>query len=72
MGAKMGKLFHEPNLPPVFHKYRVEYKKHQNTSIAIIYEKLLILKNRMHTQIARQTAEKGIQFIEIFLHSFFL
>lgn len=70
----MGKLFHEPELPPVFHKNRVEYKKHQNTSISIIYKykKLLILKNRMHTQIARQTAEKGIQFIEIFLHSFFL
>lgn len=48
-----------------------QYRKGKSTSIHHFYEKLLLLKNRMHTETAKKLAEERHQWIENFLKQFF-
>lgn len=48
-----------------------EYKKAGQTTINHFYEKLLLLKDRMHTKTAKQMAENRHKFMETFLDEFF-
>ncbi len=57
-GALLNRAIHDPENP-------------QDTSIAHFYQKLLKLKQTMHTKTARQIAEKRHKFIEEFLKEFF-
>jgi uncharacterized protein len=48
-----------------------EYRNGKSSSIHHFYEKLLLLKDRMHTKTAMQLAENRHQFMEEFLKQFY-
>jgi uncharacterized protein len=48
-----------------------EYKKAGQTTINHFYEKLLLLKDRMHTKTAKRMAKNRHKFMEAFLDEFF-
>jgi len=55
---------------PIMHKSFDNYKKKKSTSINHFHEKLLLLKDKLHTPKARQLAEERPQFMEKFLQTF--
>lgn len=69
-GAKQRLLF-DPALPPVMHSSFEEYKSKTSHTINHFYEKLLLLKERLHTATARQIAGKRHAFMEQFLENFY-
>jgi uncharacterized protein len=48
-----------------------EYKKHKSTAINHFYEKLLKLKDLIHTQTGKQIAKQRHEFMEKYLEQFF-
>lgn len=60
-----------PDKKPVFHTSFTQYKKNSASTINHFYEKLLLLKDRMHTNSARKIAKKRHKFMELYLKEFF-
>lgn len=60
-----------PEKKPVFHTSFAQYKKNSESTINHFYEKLLLLKDRMHTKSARKIAQKRHKFMELYLKEFF-
>lgn len=69
-GASKGRPMHDPAQPPQTHNSFAAYKANQGPTINHFYEKLLLLKDRMHTPTARQLAEPRHAFLETFLKQF--
>ncbi|MBU0488272.1 MAG: HD domain-containing protein [Bacteroidetes bacterium] len=69
-GSKKRQIF-DPVQRPVIHASFEEYKKSDGPTINHFYEKLLLLKDRMHTEVARSMAEERHSFMEKFLEHFF-
>jgi uncharacterized protein len=69
-GGSRGREMHNPEIKPVIHTSFEEYKKKQSTTINHFYEKLLLLKNLMNTETAKQIALQRHQFLEQFLVQF--
>ncbi len=63
-GGKAGNLIHHPEIKP-FSKLEI------TTTINHFYEKLLLLKDKMHTDTARQIAEQRHIYMEQFLQQFY-
>lgn len=61
---------HDPNVPPLLHGTKEEYKSRQSTTINHFYEKLLLLKDRMKTATGRAMAEDRHAYMEEFLARF--
>ncbi len=70
-GAILGRPIHDPALKPGSHRSSEDYRDSNSTSINHFYEKLLLLKDRMHTRTAKKIAEKRQRFMEKFLEKFF-
>jgi uncharacterized protein len=70
-GARMGHPLHEPGKEPVLHGNYEEYRGAKGTSINHFYEKLLLLKDRMHTGTAKKIAEERHRYMLEFLDRFF-
>jgi uncharacterized protein len=70
-GGHKGQTMHDPALPPTPHQSFGDYKKNSRSTINHFYEKLLLLKDRMHTAAGRRMAEARHQFMEQFLEQFF-
>ncbi len=70
-GGKMGHEIHNPNLKPILHNSFEEYKNSKSPTINHFYEKLLLLKDRMNTETARQIALGRHKYMEEFLQKFF-
>jgi len=70
-GGKYGNELHNPNLKSKVHESFVDYKKDKGSTINHFYEKLLLLKNRMHTNSAKQIAEERHSYMEVFLERFY-
>ncbi len=70
-GGHKGRLIYEPEKEPVFHADFETYKKGNAPSINHFYEKLLLLKNRMNTETAKQMAKQRHEFMEDYLKQFF-
>ncbi|HUC89124.1 MAG TPA: HD domain-containing protein [Candidatus Paceibacterota bacterium] len=60
-----------PEKKPIFHTSFAQYKKNSASTINHFYEKLLLLKDRMHTKSARKIAIERHKFMEFYLKEFF-
>ena len=72
-GGYADRPIYDPEIKPVPHKSFNEYRKatSQSTSINHFYEKLLLLKDRLHTDSAKKIAQHRHQFVEDYLKEFF-
>ena len=69
-GGSRGRSIYKPDEKPFFHSNFEEYKKSEGHTVNHFYEKLLLLKDRMHTETARKIAEKRHAFMQRFLEQF--
>ena len=70
-GGHKGRELYNPAVAPVLHHNFEAYKSSTAPTINHFYEKLLLLKDRMHTATARALAEKRHQYMEEFLNQFY-
>jgi uncharacterized protein len=60
-GAYFKSIFFDPDLP----------KENQKTTIGHFYEKLLLLKDKMHTEAGKQIAQERHEYLEYYLKRFY-
>ncbi|MBU8893249.1 MAG: HD domain-containing protein [Bacteroidales bacterium] len=70
-GGKFGNEIYNPEIKIKHHNNFEEYKNDKGTTINHFYEKLLLLKDRMHTDTAKQIAKQRHLFMEVFLEQFY-
>ena len=70
-GGKFGSVLYDPNISPITHKTLESYQKNRSHTINHFYEKLLKLKDLMHTETAIKMAAKRHQFMEDYLNMFY-
>ncbi|HKK67981.1 MAG TPA: HD domain-containing protein [Bacteroidales bacterium] len=70
-GGSKGRSIYNPDCPPEKHGSFESYKKSSGPAINHFYEKLLLLKDRMHTKTAREIARKRHGFMIHFLDEFY-
>ena len=68
-GSKKRELYH-PEIHPKLHDSFEEYKNAKGTTLNHFYEKLLLLKDRLNTQTAKDIALDRHSFMEQFLERF--
>lgn len=71
-GGSKGRPLHVSDVPPEMHTHFESYAKSENGTINHFYEKLLLLKDRLHTDTARRIAESRHTFMDRFLDQFLL
>ena len=71
-GGYAGQLMHDPSVEPHLHATHEEYLQRKGTVITHFSEKLLLLKDRMHTATARAVAERRHRVLEDFLNEFLM
>lgn len=69
-GFKNRKLY-DPEIKPNLDMTPSEYKASEAPTINHFYEKLLLLKDRMHTETGKRIAEQRHRFMETFLQQFY-
>lgn len=70
-GGFKKRIMYDPTIPPLVHDTFEAYAGNSNPTINHFYEKLLLLKDRMHTATARRIAEERHAFMEVYLEQFF-
>lgn len=70
-GGKKGQLLYDPSIEIREHMTKQEYRTGQSTSIHHFYEKLLKLKDMLHTDTAKKIAAERHAFMELFLQQFY-
>jgi uncharacterized protein len=70
-GGHRNQPIYDPRLDPTLHGDFEAYAKTRTSTINHFYEKLLLLKDRMHTEAGREMAEGRHRFMEEFLEHFF-
>lgn len=70
-GGKFGSLLYHPDIKPMNHKNLDSYHKNRSHTINHFYEKLLKLKDLIHTDSAKIIANERHEFMEIFLKQFY-
>jgi len=70
-GGHKGYPMHDPNIKVKIHESFEEYKNHKGTIINHFYEKLLLLKDKLNTEAAKQIAEERHKYMEDFLDRFY-
>lgn len=71
-GGHKGQALHDPNMEATLHENFESYFRSPTTSINHFYEKLLLLKDRMHTPAAKKIADERHAFMESYLEQFYL
>lgn len=66
-----GRVIHDPNVVARQQMTLEEYRSTRGTAIAHFYEKLLLLKDTMHTKTGKKLAKERHAFLETYLHQFF-
>ena len=69
-GGHKGRPMHDPATPPVSHADFAQYQQSTAPTLNHFYEKLLHLKDRLHTPGARRLAEERHAFLEAFVAQF--
>jgi uncharacterized protein len=69
-GGAKGRSMYEPGEKPVLHRSFAAYKKSRGHTINHFHEKLLLLKDRLHTKAARRIARDRHSFLVTFLKRF--
>ncbi|WP_456448463.1 HD domain-containing protein [Oceanithermus sp.] len=69
-GGARGRLLYDPAETPELHARFEDYKKTNSSSLMHFYEKLFLLKERLHTPTARAIAEERHAFMERFVQRF--
>lgn len=69
-GGSKGRLMHHPDRPPQAYASAEEYHTNDTPTLNHFYEKLLLLKDRMHTGTAREIAQHRHKVMEEFLNEF--
>lgn len=70
-GGHMRRPIYDPREKPYLHKSFEEYKNGKSHTINHFYEKLLLLKDFMHTKTARKIAISRHRYMEEFLKKFY-
>ena len=70
-GGYAGRKLYDPKIPPKPKMSKAEYKKNTGPTINHFYEKLLLLRDLMHTDTGRKLAEHRHQFMLEYLEEFF-
>ncbi len=69
-GGAKGQAMYDPNLDPNIHSSFEEYVNSITTSINHFHEKLLLLKDRLHTATAKRIGQERHDFMLAFLKQF--
>lgn len=69
-GGSHGTPMYDPEIPPRENMTPEQYRSHKGTSFNHFYEKLLKLKDGMHTQKAKEMAAHRHAFLETFAQEF--
>jgi uncharacterized protein len=69
-GGHAGFPLHDPNSAPQRHATFEDYKRSRSSSVNHFHEKLLLLKDRLHTETAKRLAASRHAFMEQFLNQF--
>ncbi|MDZ7613228.1 MAG: HD domain-containing protein [Flavobacteriaceae bacterium] len=69
-GFKNRKMY-DPDIPPTLNQSKEAYKNAASPTINHFYEKLLLLKDQMHTSTGKKMAEQRHHFMEKFLEEFY-
>jgi uncharacterized protein len=70
-GGFKGRELHNPEIAAKLNMSKDEYKNTTAPTINHFYEKLLLLKDKMNTETAKQLAGQRHQFMETFLEQFY-
>jgi uncharacterized protein len=70
-GGYKNQPMHIPDLKPSLHNDFEEYKRTRTSTINHFYEKLLLLKDRLNTNTAKEIAVQRHRFMEQFLEQFY-
>ena len=70
-GGSKNQPIYDPELKPVAHDNFAAYAKTRTSTINHFYEKLLLLKDRMHTESGKKMAEERHHFMEEYLERFY-
>lgn len=70
-GGSKGRLLYDPAVPPELHDSFEAYKSTTAPTLNHFYEKLLLLKDRLHTDSAKRIAAERHAFMEQFLSRFY-
>lgn len=70
-GGFKNRALYDPQITPKLNMSKEEYKKSAAPTINHFYEKLLLLKDLMHTKTGRQMAAGRHEFMENFLSQFY-
>ena len=70
-GGNKNRLMYHPKEAPTMHENFEQYKNNKGHTINHFYEKLLLLKDRMNTQSAKNIAEQRHLFMENYLDRFY-
>ena len=69
-GGSHGRLLHDPAQPPAHHPDSKAYQSSQGPTLNHFYEKLLLLRQRLHTETAKRLARDRHRFMEEFVNRF--
>ena len=70
-GGFKNRDLYNPAIAPNLNQSKQEYKNSSAPTINHFYEKLLLLKNTMHTQTGKKLAEERHQFMLVYLSQFY-
>ena len=70
-GGFKNRPMYDPAIAPNMHMTKEEYKSNNAPTINHLYEKLLLLKERMNTSTGKKLAEERHRFMEVFLAQFY-
>lgn len=70
-GGNRNRPIYEPTLSPKLHSTFEEYASAKSHTINHFYEKLLLIKDRLHTETAKKMGEERHVFMENFLKQFY-